>query len=219
MKKALVKAFVIAALALSAAFPVQSQVRVKNNFNQKIKKITLSFKKPNSTDWETTVGNYWVPRDANQLRFTIELHQTVQKIRFRLELRQLCQLGVNPDIEVAREQEFFASNSPLQGVVLNGPSKIYHLIITVHPPQGGTEHPQPHCFQNPDHLGEGPYEASIWLADGQPDTSTVLDDNDTLHLTYTQSFETTSVNRFERLQAKDYLKRRGPNRGGRRRNR
>jgi hypothetical protein len=221
MKKSLLKAFVMAALALSAALPIFGQTSalrnptVKNNFNQKIKRITLHYKKSTSTDWEPTVGNYWLPADAVQLRFTIELYQSVRNIRVRLELRQLCQLGIQPDIEVTREGEFFASKTPLAGEVLPGPKRIYEAFITVHPPEGGVEHPQPHCFQNPDHLGEGPYEASMWLSSG--DDTSILGSDDTLHLTYTHSFETTSNSRFIRLQAKEFLKQLTPHRRGRRR--
>jgi hypothetical protein len=204
MKKALLKAFVIAAFALSVALPVLGQPpKVKDNFDQKLRKITLWYKTATSVDWEPTIDNYWVPVNARTLRFEIELSRPLASIRARLELRQLCQLGVNPDIEITREQEFFASNTPLGGTELTsqaGPTKIYNLLITVHPPEGGTAHPQPHCFENPDHLGEGPYEALLWLGSG----TSILGTDDTVHLTYTKTFETKSTTEFNRL--KNFLK-------------
>jgi hypothetical protein len=208
MKKTLVKAFVIASFALFAALPVVAQLpdktippKIKNNFNQKLKKITLYYKKPSSVDWEEAIDNYFIPVTARYLRFEIEFYQALPSIRVRLELRQLCQLPILPNIEITREKEFFASNTPLAGAVISapsGPTKTYQLLITVDPPEGGISHPQKHCFENPDHLGEGPYEASIWL--GQGGDASILGADDTLHITYTKAFETKSSLAFNRLQ-------------------
>lgn len=205
MQKILLKMVAAAAFAFYAAVlpHAQAPVKVKDNNNQKLRRITLQFMSPRHTTWTPAADNYWIPLDATHLRFSVELRGSAPgKLRTRLEIRQMCPVPETPDIDVTRELEFFASKTPLDGTDVNVTGGQFHLDIQVHPPEGGVPHTRPHCFDNPDHLGEGPYEAQISTGEGGKST---LEGNDTLHATYTQAFETTSAVRFERLRAKEFF--------------
>jgi hypothetical protein len=225
MKKILFNMLVIAVFTLSMATLSHGQnevVGVKNNLDQKLENITLEFISPDFPTWEPAYLKYFVPHNASRLRFTVELRAASPppKVRTRLELRQVCPLRGNPDTNYLREHEFFASKTPLVGVDedLQSNGK-YFLEINVHPPQGGIPHPRPHCFENPDHLGEGPYEALIFVTNGGQDSleETIMENGrqvpiqrHTLHLNYAYAFATTNADNFKLIKTQEFLKRRAP---------
>lgn len=188
------------AAAVASPTPV---VTVKDNGKLKFKKMSLFFKRPQSTIWEPAFGNYFVPKDAEYLKFRIQLNDpSVTDVKFRLEIRQICSVKQTPDLGVAQEQEIFATNTKADGNNITSTDGNFDLEIKVHPPDGGLTHSFPHCFENPDHLGEGPHRTSISFGEG----SSLLDGNDSLHVVYSEDFRTVSNDDFDRMRGSELMK-------------
>jgi hypothetical protein len=187
---------------------VNGQVRVRNNNNQKIRRVLIQFQLATNGPWFDAEGNFFIPSTAKRLRFIIDAARDDQRrLRARLELRQICPVPDNGDIEVSRQLLLFASTGRLEGnqhdeQMPSGNRRFFHLEIQTDPPEGSLN-PAAHdfCQGNGDHLGEGPYQALITA--GTPPT--MLNGNDTLNLTYTQEFQTVSARRFKRLQLTERL--------------
>jgi hypothetical protein len=207
MKTTLLRPMAVAVFCLFAAVFAQGQrvpVKVKQNERAKVTQIKIEYQLRGSTAWLPAFLGVYVPSDAVRMRFNLDLAESrANRIRSRLELRQICNVLLNGEIEISRELLLFASDAPLVGkdvdVDTGDGGRKFRLVIQTDPPEGSLDpKAQPHCAGNSDHLGEGPYQAFIFTGDSA--ASSLLDGNDTLNLNYTQEFETLSRVRFDRLR-------------------